>query len=68
MTDYLNDPDINVVFHLMITIACFNNVIWGLFMIIEHQSYIGLFLIFTGGLGGIWCIKHYLMTPKEKTI
>lgn len=61
----LNNSDINPVFHLCITIACFNNVLWGLYFILEHGSYLGLFLIFTGLFGGIWCINSYLLSPKE---
>lgn len=54
----------NQLFHCMICIAVINSIIFGIFMILEYQSYLGIFLLITGVPSLIWCIKNFLMEKK----
>ena len=52
-------------FQCMICIAIINSILFGLFMILEYQSYLGIFLIVTGVPSLVWCIKNYLMRKEN---
>lgn len=58
------NKEYDILFHCMICIAVVNSILFGLFMIIQYQSYLGIFLLITGVPSLIWCVKYFLMEKK----
>ena len=58
------NQEYDILFHLMITIAVCNSILFGVFLIIQYQSFMGIFLLFTGIPSLIWCVKNFLMKKK----
>ena len=58
------NKEYDILFQCMICIAVTNSILFGVFLIIQYQSLMGIFLLFTGIPSLIWCIKNFLMEKK----